>query len=124
MEIIKAFKYRIYPNQCQKESFDKHFGCVRFVYNHFLRQRIDTYAQTGKGLSYGQNAKALTLLKSNPDFVWLKEVNAQSLQQSLRHLDVAYNNFFNKRSSFPTFKKKRSKQSFKVPHQGNPSQNA
>lgn len=115
METLKAFKYRIYPSQCQKEAFDKHFGCVRFVYNHFLRQRIDTFAETGNGLSYSQNAKALTLLKNDPDFVWLKEVNAQSLQQSLRHLDVAYNNFFNKRSGFPAFKKKRNKQSFKVP---------
>jgi putative transposase len=57
----------------------------------------------------------LTQLKKQAEYGWLADVNAQSLQQSLRNLDVAYNNFFNKRGKFPKFKKKRSKQSFRVP---------
>jgi putative transposase len=115
MKTIKSFKYRIYPNQKQKDALEKHFGCVRFVYNTFLRKRIDTYAETKQGLTYHETAKSLTELKNNPDFVWLKEVNSQSLQYALRTLDTAYSNFFNKRSKFPKFKKKRNKQSFKVP---------
>jgi len=119
MTINKAFKYRIYPNEAQKQILEKHFGCVRFVSNYFLRQRIDYYAENQKGLTYFNNASALTQLKRLPEFEWLNEVNAQSLQQALRNLDVAYHNFFNKKAKFPAFKKKRNKQSFTVPQHFN-----
>jgi len=119
MKINKAFKFRIYPNRVQSQILEKHFGCVRFVYNYFLRQRIDYYAANKgndkKGLTYHDTALALTQLKHQSEFNWLTEVNAQSLQQSLRDLDVAYHNFFNKRAKFPNFKKKQHKQSFTVP---------
>jgi len=119
MKIHKAFKYRIYPNRMQQGILAKHFGCVRFVYNHFLRQRVDFYAANKdtekKGLTYQDTTALLTQLKKVAEFKWLNEVNAQSLQQALRHLDVAYNNFFNKRAKFPHFKKKRTNQSFVVP---------
>jgi putative transposase len=119
MIIHKAFKYRIYPNRKQREIFARHFGCVRFVYNHFLRQRIDYYAENKgsekKGLNYHDTARVLTQMKKQSEFEWLKDVNSQSLQQTLRDLDVAYNNFFNKRAKFPNFKRKRNKQSFSVP---------
>jgi len=119
MKIHKAFKYRIYPNKEQQEIFAKHFGCVRFVYNYFLRQRIDFYTTNKdnekKGLTLYDTLKTLTQLKKVPEFEWLKKANSQSLQQALRDLDVAYNNFFNKRAKFPNFKKKRNKQSFTAP---------
>jgi len=110
-----AFKYRIYPNKQQQEILSKHFGCVRFMFNHFLRRRVDHYSVTGKGLSCHDTAFELTELEKHPEYAWLKEVNSQSLQQSLRNLDTAYNNFFNKRADFPTFKKKQGHQSFQVP---------
>jgi putative transposase len=113
--IHKAFKYRIYPNKKQQELLARHFGCARFVYNHFLRRRIDHYAATAKGLTYHDTAAELTELKKLPATEWLKEVNSQSLQQSLRNLDSAYNNFFNKRAEFPNFKKRKGHQSFQVP---------
>jgi len=115
MKINKAFKFRIYPNSQQKQFFAQSFGCARFVYNYFLRQRIDYYAQTGKRLTYHNNALALTQLKKLPEFEWLNNISAQSLQQALRNLDVAYNNFFNNQAKFPNFKKKSNKQSFNVP---------
>jgi putative transposase len=113
--IHKAFKYRIYPNEKQREMLSRHFGCVRFVFNHFLKRRIDHYAETGEGLTYHDTAAELTELKKLQEYAWLKEVNSQSLQQSLRNLDTAYNNFFNKRAAFPTFKNKQGHQSFQVP---------
>jgi len=115
MKINKAFKFRIYPNDQQKQFLAQSFGCARVVYNRFLRQRIDYYAETGKGLTYHNNALALTQLKKQPEFEWLNNISAQSLQQALRNLDVAYNNFFNKKAKFPNFKKKSNKQSFNVP---------
>jgi putative transposase len=91
------------------------FGQVRFVYNYFLRQRIDHYIKEKKGLHYFDMVNMLVKLKQQPEYDWLKESNAQALQMSLRHLDTAYNNFFNKKFRFPKFKKKDHKQSFCVP---------
>ena len=121
--IHKAFQFRLYPTAEQEQILASFFGQSRFVYNYFLRQRIDYYA-TNKGkekqsLNYHDTAKMLTELKQQPDTIWLKESNSQSLQQSLRHLDNAYNNFFNNGFKFPNFKKKNRKQSFSIPQNFN-----
>lgn len=117
--VNKAFRYRIYPTKEQKKILANQFGQCRFAYNYFLRKRIDYYAvNKGKekqSLNYHDTAKMLTELKQQPEFVWLNESNSQALQQSLRHLDVAYAHFFNDGFRFPTFKKKRQKQTFTVP---------
>ena len=118
-EITKTYKYRLYPSKNQIETFDKYFGCVRFVYNRFLFKRKKQYQETGKSDSYYVQAKALTLLKKDEDYSWLKEVNSQVLQCSLRHLESAYTNFFQGRANFPVFKKKKSKNSFTVPQNVN-----
>lgn len=86
--INKAFQYRLYPTVEQGKILASHFGQARFVYNYFLRKRIDYYA-ANKGhekqsLNYHDTAKMLTELKQQPKFAWLKESNSQSLQQSLR----------------------------------------
>ena len=114
-EITKAYKYRIYPNKQQEEMLLKHFGCSRFVYNKFLFDRQEQYRLTGKSDNYYKQAKLLTELKKDKNFKWLKEVNSQTLQQSLRHLEVAYTNFFQGRTSLPKFKKKTHRNSFTVP---------
>ena len=115
MKIHKSYKYRIYPNKEQIQYLSQSFGCVRFVYNYFLQQRISYYAENSKGLSYNDNSAALTQLKKQEEYSWLRDVNSQSIQSALRNLDVAYNNFFNKRSKFPKFKKKSNRQTFSVP---------
>ena len=113
--ITKTYKYRLYPNRNQVEMFDRYFGCARFVYNRFLFERKKQYQEIGKSDNYYGQAKALTMLKKNEQYSWLKEVNAQVLQCSLRHLESAYTNFFQGRASFPVFKKKKAKNSFTVP---------
>jgi putative transposase len=119
MVILKAFKYRLYPNVLQQELLARHFGCARMVYNHFLRQRMDFYAkhrgEKKQGLTYPDTSRMLTELKRRPDFVWLNAVNAQSLQQALKDLDAAHQNFFAGRARYPRFKHKRDKQSFRIP---------
>ena len=114
-EITKAYKYRIYPNKQQEEMLLKHFGCSRFVYNKFLFDRQEQYRLTGKSDNYYKQSKLLTELKKDENFKWLKEVNSQTLQQSLRHLETAYTNFFRGRSGLPKFKKKSNRDSFTVP---------
>lgn len=117
--IYKAFSFRLYPTIEQEKILASFFGQSRFVYNYFLRKRIDYYAcNKGKekqSLNYHDTAKMLTELKQQPDTIWLKESNSQSLQQSLRHLDTSYTHFFRDGFKFPNFKKKSRKQSFSVP---------
>ena len=109
----KAYRFRLYPNQEQKAFFSKCFGCSRFVYNHFLRLTTDVYADSKKSLRYKEWAKLLTHLKK--EYEWLKEVNSQSLQQTLKDLETAYVRFFKELAKFPNFKKRSNKQSFRVP---------
>jgi len=98
----------------QKELLEKHFGCSRFIYNHFLKEKQEEYLSSGKGLTYSKCCKILKELKDN-ELEWLKEVNSQTLQQSIQNLETAYGNFFRKKSKFPKFKKKSENQSFRVP---------
>ena len=114
-----TYKFRLYPTEEQAVLLNKHFGCVRFVYNHFLDRRIKFYAENKekkdhkKSLNYNDDAAELTKIKK--EIEWLKEPNSQSLQHSLRCLESAYNGFFSKRTRFPRFKAKHGKQSFTIP---------
>ena len=101
----KAYKYRIYPNKRQKELLAKTFGCCRFVYNHFLNKRIETYQEEQKTLTYNQCSSELTKLKS--ELEWLKEPDKCSLQNALKDMDRAYKNFFRNNAGFPKYKSKK-----------------
>ena len=114
-QIFKAYKFKIEPNNEQKELLSKHFGACRFIYNHYLNYRKENYLENKKTLNYYDNANNLTLLKKDENYNWLKEINSQSLQSSLRNLDAAYNRFFRRLSHFPSFKSKYDNQSFTVP---------
>jgi len=116
MLVIKTYKFRIYPNKNQAKLMAKHFGSTRFVWNYFLAKRKESYIENEKSLNYHDNAKALTLLKKDGEFKWLKEINSQSLQASLKDLDTAYGRFFKKQAMFPRFKSKhKSLDSFRCP---------
>ena len=106
----KAYRYRFVPTETQKELLAKSFGCVRFVYNHFLDQKQTLWKEEKKTLSYMDCSKALTHLKKEK--TWLKEVSSVCLQQSLRHLQSAFEAFFKKRAHFPKFKQRSHAQSF------------
>jgi putative transposase len=110
MKQKKAYKYRFYPSDEQKRILAQTFGCCRYVYNWALRQRIDAYYLHGERLYYEGTAQRLVLLKKQEETIWLNEVSSVPLQQSLRHLDKAFRNFFEGRAEFPTFKKKRHQQ--------------
>ena len=110
MKQKRAYKYRIYPTNEQKHSLARTFGCVRFVYNWALRQKTDAYYKEQKRIYYKDLSEMLTTLKKQDDYAWLSEVSSVPLQQSLRHLDRAFINFFEGRGEYPTFKKKRNQQ--------------
>ena len=115
-KIIKyTYKFRLKPTKEQKILLNKHFGSVRFAYNYFLNQRKEEYLNNKKSITYNKQSSYLTQLKQNSETEWLKEVNSQSLQYSLKCLDQAYQNFFNKRTQFPRFKSRKSRNSFTCP---------
>ena len=87
-----SYKFRIYPNTKQQTLIQKTFGCARFVYNHFLAQRIAEYKATGKAPTRFQQDKSLTVLKQ--EINWLREPDKCALQNALKDLDAAYKNFF------------------------------
>ena len=111
--MLKAYKYRINPTTSQSELINKHIGSVRFVYNLALETKQMAYAGNKINLSCFDLVKQLPSLKK--ECIWLKEINSQSLQQSIVNLDVAFTKFFKGQSNFPNFKKKTSTQSFNIP---------
>jgi len=115
MKILKAYKYRLYPNKQQQELLSKHFGCCRYIYNYALAKKIEHYTKGKKTLSRFEIQKDLVSLKNEKETKWLKEVNSQSLQASLVNLDQAYTRFFREKNGFPKFKSKHNKQSCQFP---------
>ena len=129
MLIRKAYRYRIYPDKAQQEALAVQFGHTRFVYNYFLALRIETYQQTGQGLSYADTTNLLPGMKRDRQYEWLRAADSQALQQALKdlaresdlckvrlpRLDRAYQNFFEKRAGFPGFNSKHHKPSFRYP---------
>jgi len=104
---IIAYKYRIYPNLKQQELLEKHFGCCRWVYNYGLQRKIEVYAKEKRIISRFDLQKEVALLKKKEDTKWLSVAAAQSLQESLVHLDKAYTRFFRDKKVFPKFKSKK-----------------
>ncbi|WP_063060360.1 RNA-guided endonuclease InsQ/TnpB family protein [Nocardia sienata] len=110
--VKRAYKYRFYPTPGQAEQLAKTFGCVRFVYNRALAERSQAWTLEKRRVTYVDTARALTTWKRHAETEWLGEVSNVALQQSLRHLQGAFDRFWRKQTAYPKFKKKgRSKDS-------------
>ena len=103
--MLLAYKYRIYPTKEDKVLLAKHFGCCRFLYNHFLTYRKEEY-QKGNKVSYYITQKELTKMKTLKKYSWLNEVASQSLQMAIQQLDDAYKKFFRQQGGYPNYKSK------------------
>lgn len=91
-------------------------GARRWTWNWALARRISYYREHGAGIPCRMLSSELTALKRRPETAWLKQVDAQLLQQALIDLDRAFVNFFGKRGRFPNFKsKKRDLPRFRIP---------
>lgn len=98
----KAYKFRIYPTSEQQVMLAKTFGCVRFIYNRMLADKIKHYEETKQTLNN-------TPAQYKTEFVWLKEVDSLALANAQMNLQAAYSNFFkNPNTGFPKFKSKKS----------------
>ena len=115
----RGFKYRIYPNACQREQIARTLGCCRFVYNRALDVKKSAYAKTGKTVSWAELSRMLPAWKRDSETSWLAQADSMALQQSVRDLDRAYKNFFRRvreggKPGFPKFKSRRhSRQSYR-----------
>lgn len=99
--MLIAYKYRLHPNKEQQEIFAKTFGCVRFIYNRMLSDKIDYYNKTKQKLNN-------TPAQYKKEFEWLKEVDSLALANAQMNLQTAYNNFFRSpKNGFPKFKSKK-----------------
>jgi len=110
--MIKVFKFRLYPTDAQTALMDKHMNCCRFIYNLALETKSYAYQTHRVNLSNYDLQKQMTELRKDHD--WLKEVSYDALAASMSTLDLAFNNFFARRSKFPKFKNKNSNQSFSL----------
>ena len=89
--VYRAYKYRIYPNAEQRVLLEKHFGCCRYVYNHFLE------ARNKDRISLFETHRQVAAMKNDERFAWLKEVYCHALQASLRNLDMSFQMFYKAR---------------------------
>ena len=103
--MLKAYKYRIYPNMEQRVQIAKTFGCCRFVYNRTLAYRKEMYEKEKKSVSKTDcnNYCNRELKKENE---WLKEVDKFALTNAIYNMDSAYQKFFKEHAGYPKFKSK------------------
>lgn len=107
--MLKAYKYRIYPNKHQEEQIQKTFGCCRFVYNNTLAYRKEKYETQKESMNkVACNNYVNQVLKNT--YGWLKEVDKFALTNAVYNMDSAYQKFFKEHTGFPKFKSKRNNQ--------------
>ena len=103
--MLKAYKYRIYPNSEQRIQIAKTFGCCRFVYNQTLAYRKEIYEKEKKSVSKTDcNNYCNRELKK--DYEWLKEIDKFALTNAIYNMDAAYQKFFKEHAGYPKFKSK------------------
>jgi putative transposase len=104
--VKRAFKYRFYPTDAQAAELSRTFGCVRKLYNMALAARTEAWARQER-VNYNQTSGMLTAWKKTGELAYLGEVSSVPLPQALRHLQVAFTNFFGKRAKYPRFKSRK-----------------
>ena len=100
----KAYKFKLEPTHEQAVLINKTLGCCRWVYNNALERKSKAYDRRKQNLSATFLKNQLPKLKKAKP--WLAEVDSTALQQSIMHLDAAFDNFFAKRADYPNYKSK------------------
>jgi len=111
--INKGFKRKLILCPEQKEASNHYAGCNRLIYNIGLDQCQLAYQLCKKHVSYYDQAKELKDLKKAVPF--LKQVPAQTLQQSLKDLHITFDRFFKGISGYPDYRRKFENDSFRFP---------
>ena len=102
----KAYKFRIYPNESQKELINKTFGCSRFIYNYFLSMYKESkHTKASENIKYYTN-----YLKYECPF--LQEIDSIVIRKSLFNLEDSFKRYFKRQSEYPKFKSKFKRNSY------------
>src|ERR1700688_4785823 len=115
MHRLQAYKYEILPNGEQQRRVRRFAGSCRFVFNRALALQKQRYEQGEKKLSYAGLCQLLTQWRNGTETPWLADAPTHPLQQALKDLERAYQNFFAKRAHFPRFKRKGQRERFRYP---------
>jgi Transposase and inactivated derivatives len=115
MKRFQAFKFQLRPDGQQERDMRRFAGACRFVFNRALALQNESHEAGNKSLSYAKMTAWLVEWKKTPEMQWLKDAPSQSLQQAMKNLERAYKNFFQKRASFPRFKKRGQNDAFRYP---------
>jgi len=114
-EILKAFKFRIYPDKEKQDKLNQTFGCVRVLWNQLV-QNFDSYGTENYKEKFSEKE-----IKQNPVLFFLSDVSAAALQQKRMDFSETTIQFFNKKRKVKIgrmkFKSKRNKQSYRLPNQ-------
>ena len=112
--MIRGLKFKLKPNKTQVKLLNQNFGCVRFVYNHCLAMKNEKYKDGNQKFNYADMCRHITDIKRYEETSWLKDADTISLQQSVKDLCRAFQNFFEHRAGFPKFHKKCARQSYRT----------
>ena len=115
--MLKAYKFRLYPNESQKQFFNQCIGNARFVYNHCLALKKELWENEKKSISINELSRHITDLKRYQEYEWLKNSDSIALQQSIRDLDTAFQRFFKRQAKYPRFHSKHRKNSYRTINQ-------
>ncbi|EDO5624121.1 IS200/IS605 family element transposase accessory protein TnpB [Salmonella enterica] len=115
MKRLQAFKFQLRPSGQQEREMRRFAGACRFVFNRALARQNENHEAGNKYISYTKMTSWLVEWKNSPEMQWLKDAPSQPLQQSLKDLERAYKNFFQKRAAFPRFKKRGQNDAFRYP---------
>lgn len=115
--MLKSYRFRLYPNENQKQFFNQCIGNARFVYNHCLSLKKELWENDKKSISMKELSRHITDLKKYQEYEWLKKSDSIALQQSLRDLDTAFQRFFKRQSKYPRFHNKHRKNSYRTINQ-------
>src|ERR1700676_2948461 len=115
MQRLKAYKFEILPNGEQQRFMHRFAGSCRFVFNKALALQQERYERGEKKLSYAGMCQLLTQLSDRTETHGLADAPTHPLQQALKDLERAYQNFFARRAHFPRFKRKGQRERFRYP---------
>jgi len=112
---LQAYKFELCPLGLQRRMMRRFAGCCRYVYNRALTLQRERYERGERKLGYAGLCKALTIWRNDPQTAWLADAHSQVLQQALKDLERAYDNFLAKRAAHPRLKKRGRRDSFRFP---------
>lgn len=118
VRVRQGYKYRLKPDAVQSQKFGQFAGCCRFVWNKGLAVQKERLAAKEPLLKYVETAKRLTGWRKEPELFFLADAPTHPMQQTLRDLDRAFKDAFDKNQPnkrFPVFKKKGLGDSFRYP---------